>query len=139
MAGFAGLATSYFAAMAMTIRESPVVAVAELVIRLTPGPVAERAIRFLGHLDKPVLLVVILIVLGARVRVGRPTGPTRVVAARHRVRRGRRRRRRRGVGAAGAAGLNYLPLAVGFATWLICLSLLTEPLRRAELDEGAAG
>ncbi len=36
-AGVAGLATSYFVAMAMTIRESPVVAVAELVIRLTPG------------------------------------------------------------------------------------------------------
>ena len=49
----------------MTIRESPVVAVAELVIRLTPGPVAERAIRFLGHLDKPVLLLVILIILAA--------------------------------------------------------------------------
>ena len=42
--GFAGLAASYFVAMAMAIRESPVVAVAELVIRLTPGPLAERAI-----------------------------------------------------------------------------------------------
>ena len=40
----AGLATSYATAMVLTIRESPVVAVAELVIRLTPGPVAERAI-----------------------------------------------------------------------------------------------
>ena len=64
MAGTAGLATSYFAAMVMTIRESPVVAVAELVIRLTPGPVVERAIRFLGHHDKTFLVVVLLLILG---------------------------------------------------------------------------
>ena len=55
-----GLATSYFVAMVMTIRESPVVAVAELVIRLTPGAVAERAIRVLGHHDKPFLVLVLL-------------------------------------------------------------------------------
>ena len=58
VAGLAGLATSYFVAMVMTIRESPVVAVAELVIRLTPGAVAERAIQVLGHHDKPFLVVV---------------------------------------------------------------------------------
>ena len=33
-----------------TIRESPVVAVAELIIRITPGPLAERLIRFVGQL-----------------------------------------------------------------------------------------
>ena len=65
VAGVAGLAASYFAAMAMTIRDSPVVAVAELVIRLTPGPVVERAIGILGHLDKPVLVLVILVALAA--------------------------------------------------------------------------
>ena len=37
LAGLAGLATSYATAMVLTIREAPVVAVAELVIRLTPG------------------------------------------------------------------------------------------------------
>ena len=37
LAGLAGLATSYAAAMVLTIRESPVVAVAEMVLRLTPG------------------------------------------------------------------------------------------------------
>ena len=136
MAGLAGLATSYFAAMAMTIRESPVVAVAELVIRLTPGPMAERAIRILGHLDKPVLILVILLVLAALFayagRLARSTWwlPVVVYAA---------------LGLVGVLGvatqpgpttaLDYVPLAVGFATWLICLSLLTEPLRRAELAE----
>ena len=39
----------------------------------------------------------------------------------------------------GAAGAQRTcRVAVGFATWLIALSLLTEPLRRAELDDGAA-
>ena len=47
LAGLAGLATSYATAMVLAIRESPVVAVAELVIRLTPGPVAEWAISVL--------------------------------------------------------------------------------------------
>ena len=63
VAGAAGLATSYFVAMVMTIRESPVVAVAEMVIRLTPGPVVERAISILGTNDKPFLVVVLLVVL----------------------------------------------------------------------------
>ena len=63
LAGLAGLATSYATAMVLTIRESPVVAVAELVIRLAPGAVAERAIAVLGRLDKPVLVVGILVFL----------------------------------------------------------------------------
>jgi DMSO/TMAO reductase YedYZ molybdopterin-dependent catalytic subunit len=138
VAGVAGLATSYFASMAMTIRDSPVVAVAELVIRLTPGPVAERAIRFLGHLDKPALVLVILVFLAlvfayagrlARRSWWLPAVVYAVLAA---------------VGVVAVATqprtstLEYLPIAVGFATWLICLSLMTEPLRRAELAEAAA-
>ena len=55
--GVAGLATSYAVAMVLTIRESPVVAVAELVIRLTPGPLAEQAISLVGQLDKPLLVL----------------------------------------------------------------------------------
>ena len=63
LAGFAGLATSYAAAMVLTIRESPVVAVAELVIKLTPGAAAERAISVLGQNDKPALVAGILVIL----------------------------------------------------------------------------
>ncbi len=137
VAGVAGLAASYFAAMAMTIRDSPVVAVAELVIRLTPGPVAERAIGILGHLDKPFLVLVILVALAAVFayagRLARrswwlPAVVYAVLAA---------------IGVVAVATqprtstLEYLPIAVGFATWLICLSLMTEPLRRAELLEEA--
>ncbi|UUZ57721.1 hypothetical protein [Nocardioides sp. B-3] len=58
-----GLATSYATAMALTIRESPVVAVAELIIRITPGPLAERLIRFVGQLDKPLLILGIILFL----------------------------------------------------------------------------
>ena len=76
VAGAAGLATSYFAAMVMTIRESPVVAVAELVIQLTPGPVVERAIQLLGHHDKPFLVTCPADRAGAAVRLGRPAGRT---------------------------------------------------------------
>src|SRR4051812_48490498 len=64
VAGAAGLATSYFVAMAMTLRESPVVAVAQLVIKLTPGWLAHYLIQQVGHLDKPLLLTGIFVVLG---------------------------------------------------------------------------
>ena len=63
LAGLAGLATSYATAMVLAIRESPVVAVAELVIKLTPGAAAERAISVLGTNDKPALVTGVLVVL----------------------------------------------------------------------------
>src|SRR6478609_1725721 len=64
LAGAAGLATSYFVSMAMNLRDSPVAAVAELVIRLTPGSVAEKAIGAVGHQDKPLLVTGVLVVSG---------------------------------------------------------------------------
>ena len=138
VAGFAGLATSYFVAMAMTIRDSPVVAVAEGVIRLTPGPVAEKVISVLGHRDKPFLVGVILVLVALLfVWAGRLAArawwaplfvfvPLAVLGA---VAVSAQR---------GASSLDVLPVAVGFVTWLICLSLLTEPLRRAAAAEGEA-
>lgn len=133
-AGVAGLATSYFAAMALTIRESPVVAVAELVIRLTPGPVAEYLISLVGTLDKPLLLLGIFGFLAAMFawagRLARRTwwGPVAVYAA------------LAGLGAIavatqrGATLVDWLPVAVGFATWLVTLALLTGPLREVEQE-----
>ena len=87
-AGLAGLATSYFVAMAMTIRESPVVAVAELVIRVTPGPVAEYLIGLVGQLDKPLLLLGIFVVA----RLCSSPGPGRLSARRWWAPSGRLRR-----------------------------------------------
>jgi len=132
-AGAAGLATSYFVAMAMTIRESPVVAVAELVIRLTPGWLAEYLIGLVGHLDKPLLLLGIFVVLGVVFawagRLARRTwwAPVVVYAALAAV---------AAVAVAvqrGATTIDEIPVAVGVVTWLVSLSLLTEPLRGADL------
>ena len=132
VAGFAGVAASYCVAQVMTVRESPVVAVAELVIRLTPGPVAERAIQLLGHRDKPVLVLAILLVLAvvfawagrlARRSWWAPTIVFAVLAALGAV---------AVIAQRGQTALDAVPLALGFATWLVCLSLLTEPLTRHE-------
>jgi DMSO/TMAO reductase YedYZ molybdopterin-dependent catalytic subunit len=138
VAGFAGVAASYCVAMVMTIRDAPTVAVAEQVIKVTPGAVAERAIRILGHHDKAFLLLVIFLVLAALFawagRLARRTwwAPT-IVFAVLAVAGGVAVWLQR-----GATTLDLLPVAVGFATWLVCLSLLTEPLRRHELAIAAA-
>ncbi len=139
VAGLAGLVTSYFAAMALTIRESPVVAVAELIIRVTPGPIAEYLISVVGRLDKPLLLVGILVFLGVVFawagRLARHTwwAPAVVYAA---------------LSAFGALAVStqrgstitdVVPVAVGFVTWLVTLSVLTEPLRVGEAMGEAAG
>ena len=130
VAGLAGLATSYFVAMAMTIRESPVVAVAELVIRLTPGPVAEGAISVLGKHDKTFLVLVVLLLstllfaYAGRLAARSWWAPAIVFGALA-VLGGVAVMQQR-----GAAAVDLLPVAVGLATWLVCLSLLTEPLRR---------
>lgn len=138
VAGFAGLATSYCLAMVSTLRDAPVVAVAEGVIRLTPGPVVERAIKILGHNDKPFLMLVILVLCGVLFawagRLARRTwwAPVIVYGALAAV---------GGVAVSaqrGASTLDLLPVALGFATWLVCLSLLTEPLRRHELARAEA-
>ncbi|WP_435746415.1 molybdopterin-dependent oxidoreductase [Nocardioides sp. SYSU DS0663] len=138
VAGAAGLAASYCVAMVMTIRDSPVVAVAEQVIRFVPGPVAERAIGLLGDADKPVLVAVILLLLAAcfagagqlaRRSWWAPSIVFTVLAA---------------LGAAavlaqrGARASDVLPIAVGYVTWLVCLSLLTDPLRRSAAVEAEA-
>jgi DMSO/TMAO reductase YedYZ molybdopterin-dependent catalytic subunit len=107
-------------------------AVAELVVRLTPGPVVERAIRLLGHWDKPFLNLMILVLSAALFawagRLARRSwwAPT-IVFGVLALAGGVAIRAQRGAGT-----IDLLPLAVGFATWLVCLSLLTEPLRRHE-------
>lgn len=131
IAGLAGLATSYATAMVLTIREAPVVAVAELVIRLTPGDLAERAIDVLGHLDKPVLVAGVLVLLlacfagaGVLARGGwwRPMPVWLALAA---------------VGLVavlvqrGAGAVDTLPVVVGLVTWVTLHSALTDALYRA--------
>ena len=139
IAGGAGLATSYLVASLMSIREAPVVAVADLVIRLTPGPIARAAIDLLGHADKPALVIGILAIMAAvfaglgglaRSTWWAPPVGYAVLAT---------------VGALavlsrnGAHATDALPVAVGFVTWLVALSLLTRPLREDADGPGPAG
>jgi DMSO/TMAO reductase YedYZ molybdopterin-dependent catalytic subunit len=132
VAGVAGLATSYCAATLLTIRSSPVVAVAELIIKLTPGKVAESAIQALGHHDKPFLVTVLLLVLAVLFavagRLARNGGwqPMLLfaglgVVAAYAVSRERQ-----------ATAMDYLPVVIGFATWVVSLSVLADNLRTAE-------
>ena len=132
LAGAAGLATSYFLAMAMTIRSSPVVAVAELVIRLTPGSLVEKAIGTVGRQDKPLLVTgvlvasALLLAWAGHLRARSWWAPALVYLA---------------LAAIGAyavadqrdAGVgDLLPVLAGLAVWVAVLELLATPLRRAE-------
>lgn len=136
LAGLAGLAVSHAVASGLNIRESPIVAVSEGIIRATPGSVVEPAIQLLGHWDKPVLIMLVVAgLLGAFVAAGllarRSTWlPMLIFLA---------------LGAAALASVltsgatattASLPVAAGFLTWVVSLSVLTEPLRRmAALDD----
>ena len=117
IAGAAGLATSYLVASLMSIRESPVVAVADLVIRHTPGPIARTAIDVLGHADKPALLIGILVIMGAvfaglgslsRTNWWAPAIGYAVLAGGRRVRRAVAQRRPRHRRTAGRDRLRHL-------------------------------
>ncbi len=57
----AGLAVSELLSGYLHQRVSPVVAVAESIIRLTPGVVIEKVISLVGHNDKPFLIAVTLL------------------------------------------------------------------------------
>lgn len=136
-AGAAGLSTSYVVAMAMNIRESPVVAIAELVIRLTPGSTTEQAIQVFGRHDKTILVLIILALSGllfayAGRLAARAWWPPTLVFAVLAVLGGFAVADAQGTGAP-----DLLPVVVGFVTWLLVLSLLTDPLRReAALEDG---
>ena len=103
--------------------------VAELVVRLTPGKVAEDAIQLVGHKDKPLLVtgvLVILVLLFAAFGVLARRSPGGAVA---------------GFVVLGVVGLiaeqsqfgapatGILPIVVGLFTWLGCLAVLTAQLR----------
>ncbi|MBB6628590.1 molybdopterin-dependent oxidoreductase [Nocardioides sp. KIGAM211] len=118
--------------MAMTIRESPVVAVAELVIRLTPGAVAEKVISVLGTNDKPFLVLMVLLLTGlvfawAGRLAQRSVWASAIVFAALGILGAVAVALQRGTGV-----VDQLPILVGFVTWLVALSLLTAPLQRAE-------
>jgi DMSO/TMAO reductase YedYZ molybdopterin-dependent catalytic subunit len=128
VAGLAGLATSAAAAAALSVRETPIVAVAELVIRLTPGQVTERAIQTLSFYDKPFLLGSILaLLLGGFALAGvaarrRPWVATAVFTGFAAI----------GACAAltsrGATPTRLVPVLVGYLTWQLTFAWLVARL-----------
>ncbi len=129
LAGVAGLATSLLTSALLGLRGNPVTEVAELVVRLTPGNLAEDAIRLVGHKDKPLLVTGVLLVLLllfaafgvlARTRPGAAVGGFVVLGV---------------VGLIadqsqfGAPVSGFLPVVVGLFTWLGCLAVLSAQLR----------
>jgi DMSO/TMAO reductase YedYZ molybdopterin-dependent catalytic subunit/uncharacterized membrane protein (UPF0136 family) len=59
----AALAASQLTAALLDVRESPVLAIAQTAIRLTPGGVAEPIISVVGTADKPLTIVVVVVVM----------------------------------------------------------------------------
>jgi len=141
VAGGAGIAVAHALTNLLNARATPIQGVAEVVIEVTPGPVAEAFIQLVGRNDKPILVGgVTLAVIGLGALAG-------VLSARSRL----------------AANLVFLamaaiallalmsrpgfttaaviPLAGGVATWLVVLAFLVDavPTRAATGEaEGAS-
>lgn len=60
LAGWIGLAVGEIATWAFGIGESPIDAIGQWIIQLTPGAAVEAAIAALGQADKPVLVLLVL-------------------------------------------------------------------------------
>ncbi len=138
MAGLSGLAASLLLTNVLNARATPVQAVAEAVIELTPGPVAEALIQLVGRNDKPILVAgVTLAVIG----LGALSG---VLARRSRT------AAQLLVAATGVlallalmAGADFtsaalIPLGAGLATWFVVLALLVDAVPAdADVDVAA--
>ncbi|MBA2465796.1 MAG: molybdopterin-dependent oxidoreductase [Nocardioidaceae bacterium] len=139
VAGLSGIAVSHVLTGVLNARATPVQSVAETIIVLTPGRVAEGFIQLVGQLDKPILITSVTLAI---VGLGAVAG---LIS------------RRSGLGAnlvflamgalALAAAMSrpgftpsaLIPLGAGVATWLVVLTLLADavpppdpPVDRAE-------
>lgn len=138
VAGALGLTASYLVAGLLHVRESPAVAVAESVIALTPGTIAEWAIQTFGTRDKSVLLLGMFTILAivfaaigrlARVRWWAAMAGFALLAV---------------IGAVAvlskpaSSPVDQVPVLAGLVTWLVAVAVLAEWLRRWELVEGDA-
>ncbi|HEX4473352.1 MAG TPA: molybdopterin-dependent oxidoreductase [Nocardioides sp.] len=129
LAGVGGLATAYLTATWLGLNGNPVTDVAEMVIRLTPGSVAEHLIKIVGRNDKPFLVtgvVIVVFLLFAVFGLISKRSPGGGIA---------------GFVVLGVIGLianqsayaapatGILPSLVGVLTWMAALSVLTAQLR----------
>lgn len=126
LAAAGGLALSELASGYFHLRVSPVEAVAESVIRLTPGAVVEFVISRVGRNDKPLVIVSVLLalallsaatgILARRARLAAQAvfalmGAVLLVAVHNRL--------------SSAGDTRYIPAVAGVATAMLLLSMLT--------------
>jgi DMSO/TMAO reductase YedYZ molybdopterin-dependent catalytic subunit len=126
--GLAGLAVSHAVTMLLTLRATPLVAVAEAIIEITPGPLAETLIALTGEYDKPILVAgVFLGLLALSAWAGALTQRGVGLAAGVFV----------GLGAIGAVAVwtrpgasvyDVMPVVAGTVTWVVVLPILHDQL-----------
>lgn len=140
VAGVAGVAVSHAATMALTLRSSPVVSVAEAaaqaVVFLLPDVVAEFIAGVLGSRDRQIAVALVsLLMLALTAYAGRlgerswwkplivfsGLGGVALVAVLTR---------------ADATGMDAAPVLAGTVTWIVVLSLLTDMLHRVNAERG---
>ena len=63
LAATAAIASSEGLSAILNLRESPVLAVGQTVIKLTPGPIAEKIISVVQHADKPLAVTSVVIAI----------------------------------------------------------------------------
>ncbi|MDQ3616064.1 MAG: molybdopterin-dependent oxidoreductase [Actinomycetota bacterium] len=141
IAGLTGIAVSHAVTMVLTVRATPLLAVGEAIIELTPGAIAEGFIQLVGQYDKPLLVVgVTLGLLALCGWAGALTQRTRILANVVFL--------TMGVVAAvavwtrpGSAPYDVLPVVAGTATWIVILAFLVDYLAkrstRRSADRGA--
>lgn len=117
--GATGIAVSQLAASLLSVRESPLVAVSEVVSRLMPGVVATEAVELLAGLAKPLLVVGVVVVVALLFALAGTLWPRRraVAVALFVALAGV------GLGAVvlrnGTGTAETLPIGLGLATWLL--------------------
>lgn len=144
VAGLAGLALAHAATAVLGVSVTPVVAVAEAIIVITPGGLAESLIQLVGQYDKPLLVAgvtlgVLALAAWSGVLTRRSQGLAALVAA--------------ATGTVGAVAVwtrphagpyDVLPVVVGTVVWVVVLGVVADRLLRhhrsgREAGDGDAG
>ena len=143
VAGGAGIAVAHALTNLLNARATPIQGVAEVVIEVTPGPVAEAFIQLVGRNDKPILVGgVTLAVIGLGALAGVLTARSRLAAnlvflAMAAIALLALMSR------PGFTTAAVIPLAGGVATWLVVLAFLVDavPTRAAtgEAEDASPG
>ena len=130
VAGVAGIGLSHALTMLLSIRATPLLAVAEVIVEITPGSVAEELIQLVGQYDKPLLVIGVTIgllalsaIAGSFTRRSLLLGYA-VFLVMGAIAFGAVSTR------PGASMYDVVPVVAGTITWLVVLSFLVDYLCR---------